>query len=1636
MATENKRFIILQNEGASSANVVTSQTITVSEDAQIESNKYNEIDRIPSVDLTQSGDGDVSVTASGSVDPQSEAYLGDVNAYYLNRLSKPVDVSGSGFIQTSGSGSRAKYSFVKDTETNAQSRATYNFFNKATQGLERSYNGSTLPVDTYSRPALLALSNGNLLGAYLDNVLPPWAWGYASSLYTDSTHTTQYSAGPSGSGRTSSTLRLRLQTKADRYWSYGVSQTARPYKLNVPDRPVLDVTGHTQVVGVTGCALVQFPDTDEILVLYCGYYGDASRLYRPSFLGVDALTQNVGGTFEDFAGEASVSNEARSYSVINQPDLTASFGSPTVDVEGLDSVHSKPIDMTAQVLPSGRLVVVICFETGLYSLVSDDRGKTFRASQVLDLTFGTDFKQRIATCDSCLTQAGSMVLMVTANGLGDRGYPEAEPSSGDAIPESVISLFVSADGVAWGAEKKLGGGLNQPNYGLIDTGAYPDTSYDDTYNDQSIYALSGSVCNTPDGNILCSLVSLNLGGPGNAQSQQLFQRVLAVDEILQGQSGEDIAPTLPYTIYAVDQALNNSYQRFQVAKYQPSYKQDDAIDSTNHTIVYDYLNNVFSAGVGTVNPGYLGQAYFGSIAPSSTLNTDFRKYGGGPIWSNGPIDVTTVLWRDSVVTMTCGMQETEPLDYPYADVVFGVTNDQTAIASRETWVDVSYSGGFQPVNVRVPTTLRWWAPGFTTQGHAPTNRYPVLSGGATGNDTTWQMGSNAFQVCYTAPRNPYYQSWEQTQSGTHSSTIVSNNEDHRSVFRGLTDSVDADSVNPTANTVFRDYSEVLDATRKALVFPNAQSESLKDSSEPGQYYQTKKSGLSFVSRIVLNVDYGYIYDSSSYLGQTNIGAKVELHDGSSTRIAVELRVGRAQLGPGTDAVAVEVYDTIGAVSLCTLTLVTDHVDGTEPDYNKDQWIEVVWGAVPVDDSETLLTAKVAARQWKRYSDPDWLNDAQHAESESTITTAVPVSGDVERLAFGIFACNAANKVYWNTVQFSRSFLSVEGADLNVWTSTTMPSGEESFREFAHLGQELAMGSVQNFNGGVFSPMSPSRLSVQPQMVDRGIELSFRGRSADGETFDYRAKSNLGTEGVFSLPVKYGWRGIDDTLPFDMLDSSGATIEVNSVPSTEMVFDFGEYGILPESISLFGINTDELCVDFYDDPTTNFNIVNSTGPVLSCMVSSPGGVASRIWDYQCSARSTHTEITYKPNYLWFWENYSVRSDLSVSPGPNDIRPVLNSDENPSRIMFRTGVLTNASAQVPFIPNQFQSTDGESFYLVIYDRELYTSSSTGEDLSDEWYKAQGCRFRHVFKIAGNGGDYLDLTSSVGDKFTLGTGSAGKILVGSMTIISDRVGFNVPDWFSSVKPSDPALTTTAGANRYRYARIRLNGGSYYDPTENYLQLGFCIMGQRIDLSTRDIDWGYSYNLEFGNALTTGLTGQRRRRNNHKPRRIWEASYSPKPSIDIDIKTYDDGTNDINFYQNQKRGYGTISNSQYATNSGQQNMRSKVSWTELVQRVLTLQAGGEVFTLGFDGDNMVNNHGLHNNGIAQYASLRPALSDPSGMVAARLLDYGGATHNVYQNQQQIGNAASTSTAQPGVTHCSTRPIMTVSGLKFSEEL
>jgi hypothetical protein len=179
-------------------------------------------------------------------------------------------------------------------------------------------------------------------------------------------------------------------------------------------------------------ALVQYPDTGEVLAITVG----------------TAHTQLATGFFRDRRLHVASSNsDAQSFQVKAEHVLMGS----TPDIS-LGSDDTALLACTAQILASGRLLVVVATMKAVYSLVSDDRGRSFsRAATILTVSSGlkgnSSSHPDLHYCGLSSTMLPSgLCWVVLALGLDTDSYPFA----------SGIYGWLTADGADYGTRQDIG----------------------------------------------------------------------------------------------------------------------------------------------------------------------------------------------------------------------------------------------------------------------------------------------------------------------------------------------------------------------------------------------------------------------------------------------------------------------------------------------------------------------------------------------------------------------------------------------------------------------------------------------------------------------------------------------------------------------------------------------------------------------------------------------------------------------------------------------------------------------------------------------------------------------------------------------------------------------------------------------------------------------------------------------------------------------------------------------------------------------------------------------------------------------------------------------------------------------------
>jgi hypothetical protein len=1693
--------------------------------------------------------GDVNVTAAGAPEPTYAASNGlflpappAPHALelppYMPSVRRNDKIKGDGIISTAGSGDEARYTFRKEGQTQWQYRATPNYYGKVPEVLARDV-GTEMLGRSYFRPGFCSLKNGNLLSFYINGTSPPYQWFQTSMTTQDAAEGEGHAGDPLYSGPTpvenrNTQASLHLLVKGEMFWSNGRIQT-------IPGPPVADGSNlGADYYQLTSHDVVQFDDTEEVLYLSAGFLGKMkdNDLYANAFFGVDALRTELDSYDSFYSGgdtTAGVTNDLqstpRSYNRFKQGN-TADTNKPG-DISGV-TISTIPLDITSQVLPTGRLVCVMATQTQLLSMVSDDRGKTWRGNQVLDLTFGdldtetlesTTMRQRYASVSSCLDRNGQMVVLLVCNGTGSRAKTDDWNSGTETNrPQSVISLFVTGDGEMFGSEKRLGVGEFTANW---------DTSTFSAENviDESVFALSGAVCMTPVGFIHVQVTSLKMGSPCGTHVQWVVTRTLSMRDVASGASGQEVARSIPDVIQQSASPLNSRTHRFVPGLVQYGAENSASAGFPRMVAIFQdafgyppllavapaVAGPVLDFGANTQGPnGWIGaveQCRTGGFGAAGSISSR-QNFGGGPIWSNGPIDIEAVLWRGQIVTSLCFKFEDRPMDWPGAyamSVGSGLPWENAEWPSGEQTYErsvmVVQSGFHQPANVHIPTQLAIGAP--LLQIESPSANRVDATQAVTLNapeapDREWyrgqmlgnEFGANVWNLSWFAAASPDQQGWwlksdvAAPSAGypryVDSETLRTGDDYKRRYVGGAWQTladifIGSNYSYCTFPGGFRSYdSGPAEITRFSGrdIFPNSRGWMLKtladttDGTEQDIYpYYTdpNKESLSFVCRAVVLIDYGADYlPVSDTNWDPNMGIKIGLIDeGAISHVMMGLHFYKPSAPDDNKRI---LYLSGNGAKIAnsdievTLAEAAGVVTGQATDYARPGWVEVLFGR---RESGKVF---IAARPWKRGEDPDFLND--YIVPESLDHTLVSQAGidfpgspgrTEEYIEFGSIRDAASDRnCLWKSVQFSRSFLDQAECSVDVYAgeASGFPLGGDEGAAVSEEGlatvQEPAMGMFQVNDAGCLSPMRPSLAGDSPhQFVDRGVELAFRGRATSNQTFQYEGKSRFAAASIFQLPTSYGWRG-SDTLIAAEVETTGTpahNIVRYHTPDTDIVFDFGgaaDEGVSINALAMFGVTSPAVCVQFtnltdgdgnpnfadYPDESSHYDDINF-------FIAPPpdGYMEIGAWAQATELpASANSGCMFLSRYLYYSQYYKLGVGNIVQPLDDpQIRFVIRDN---GYVYWGPEQYSSAGVEAPFTPHQLRSRPGENFYLVFYNRERDQGGAIWTGETGHFATGHGAKDRHVLKIEDNGPNWVKVASGDLTMFTTdfsGGADLDLVRVGAAAIMSDRFAFNLP---SGNEGSGAAVYEWD--KKYRFMRIRIGGCEYHDAAERYHAVSYMTLGRRIDLSNRDFDWGWTIGLGAGNSLITSTTGQRRRRKNHRPRQKWKVSYTPKPEMEIRNQSgfiaesqFQLANGDVINIENPVAGYGANNLRNSDAGNSQFTLRSKTTWTEIVDRVTRIGIGGEVFSLGFDGYNMTNFSGLMALNAFYFTSAsgvlrtHAVLSDPKKLVAARCTGYGGGRHEGYQIQERVWDKFNAS----GPLN-ETSSIVKIENIEFEEEL
>lgn len=132
-------------------------------------------------------------------------------------------------------------------------------------------------------------------------------------------------------------------------------------------------------------------------------------------------------------------------------------------------------------------------------------------------------------------------------------------------------------------------------------------------------------------------------------------------------------------------------------------------------------------------------------------------------------------------------------------------------------------------------------------------------------------------------------------------------------------------------------------------------------------------------------------------------------------------------------------------------------------------------------------------------------------------------------------------------------------------------------------------------------------------------------------------------------------------------------------------------------------------------------------------------------------------------------------------------------------------------------------------------------------------------HVWKIADNSANTLFMATDTDD--------AAVSIKGSGVIFSDRFAVMVGHHFDAVDPNVLVV--------YRYCRIVLRKTRHLDTDAAFPRIGRIVLGQTLEITTQDAEWGWRTSYVSGSVLTQQPTGAAYSRRLRPTQRVWEADW-----------------------------------------------------------------------------------------------------------------------------------------------------------------
>ena len=242
------------------------------------------------------------------------------------------------------------------------------------------------------------------------------------------------------------------------------------------------------------------------------------------------------------------------------------------------------------------------------------------------------------------------------------------------------------------------------------------------------------------------------------------------------------------------------------------------------------------------------------------------------------------------------------------------------------------------------------------------------------------------------------------------------------------------------------------------------------------------------------------------------------------------------------------------------------------------------------------------------------------------------------------------------------------------------------------------------------------------------------------------------------------------------------------------------------------------------------------------------------------------------------------------------------------------------------------------------------------------------------------------------------------------------------------------------YRYMRLVIHGSMRASKDDGFHRCGRIVIGDVVELSGPDFEWGWSRQEQSGTNLVTTRGGPRYSRVEHAPRRVFNVQHHPLPSASTPSKQVwggggveDYGPNSVTNNPDGARGWG-------ASTPGGWTMRPR-TWNEVVELARALDISSVGAALVFEGTRALSTYQY---GLNLFRNATQAESDPESVMMVRMTKIGSIKHETYMSQKvKVQPNSTAQTRNDGATpvntymdeQCTPKPVMTISSIELEEE-